>query len=279
MPTGLPDPRASASTEALALRSLSRARLATAPAFDAFVRCLALPEGAVARWAAGGLLRRVSCHPTLGAGPPTDVLSLSPKGAKALSASAGKPVPCVTAARLRRSGQKLLHDAGMGDALLAFLALAAQGRLDLKAATADTSLLGTSAALPGPPPERVPLQPDGYVRWSSSRGPRGLLVEYDRGTVGVGRMAKKYAAYLAWSKQGGPERAFAVKGLRVLTLVPDARRLGRLRAAALEAGGGRRAGLLLFALASDVSPAAPGRLREPLAWLPGSETPEPIVAP
>ena len=109
MPTALPEPKSPAPGPGeLALRSLARVRLATAPAFTAFARRMGVPDGAIERWTADGILRRTPCHPTLGDGPPTDVLSLSPKGAKALSVAAGRTVASVSAARLHRSGAKLL---------------------------------------------------------------------------------------------------------------------------------------------------------------------------
>lgn len=134
-----------------------------------------------------------------------------------------------------RGGRKVAHDAGLGDAMLAVLALGRAKKVDVRAVETDDGVLGSSVAFLRADGHavRTPLQPDAYVLTSDERGPRGLLVEYDRATTSVARMRDKYEAYAAWREGGGPERTFQVKAMRVLTIVPDEPRLARLHDAAL----------------------------------------------
>jgi hypothetical protein len=96
-------------------------------------------------------------------------------------------------------------------------------------------------------------------------------VEEDRGTVSVERMAERFKAYLAWRRIGGPERDFAIKAMRVVTIVPDYRRLSKLTAAAMGANDDRPSGFLLFMRQDDVRPAEPERLMGPVAHRVGDQ--------
>jgi hypothetical protein len=99
---------------------------------------------------------------------------------------------------------------------------------------------------------RQPLVADGLAVVHGPHGPEGLLVEIDRGTERSGYMARKYAGYLAWWKEGGPERKFSVKALRLRTVAPDAKRRDRLREACREATEKRGSGLFWFAAEDDL---------------------------
>ena len=94
---------------------------------------------------------------------------------------------------------------------------------------------------------RQPLVADGLAVVRGERGVEGLLVEIDRGTERPAYMAMKYAGYLEWWRQGGPERRFNLVALRLLTVAPDARRRERLRAGCAEATQGHASGLFWFA--------------------------------
>lgn len=109
-------------------------------------------------------------------------------------------------------------------------------------------------------PERIPLVADGLAVVEIDGHVTALLIEIDRGTVALPRMASKYAGYLAWYQDQGPLRRFGMKSLRVLTIAPSAARLHRLREAALEATGGRGSGLFWFAPESAVDVTDPERL-------------------
>lgn len=99
---------------------------------------------------------------------------------------------------------------------------------------------------------RQPLVADALAAVGTPRGVEGLLVEVDRGTERPGYMARKYAGYLAWWKEGGPERKFSVKAMRLLTIAPNATRTERLREACAEATEKRAAGLFWFAAEEDL---------------------------
>ena len=94
---------------------------------------------------------------------------------------------------------------------------------------------------------RQPLVADALAVVQGPGSVEGLLVEIDRGTERPGYMAKKYAGYLAWWKDGGPMKRFDVRALRLLTIAPDKKRIERLRDAAKEATHGHAAGLFWFA--------------------------------
>lgn len=90
-----------------------------------------------------------------------------------------------------------------------------------------------------------------------------LLVEVDMGTVSILRMRTKFAGYLAWWKQDGPERRFGLRSLRVFTVAPNENRLARLREAAREATDGKASGLFWFGAHDAVAVDEPERLLAP----------------
>lgn len=166
----------------------------------------------------------------------------------------------------------------VGDVALAITALQRERLLEVLALETDDRRLATSVVMapPGEAPERVSLQADAYALVQSDDGPRATLIEVDRGTTSPSRLQAKYAAYLAWKNEHGPERDFSVRALRVLTIAPSARRSEKPHKAALDANHGKRSGFLLFANSPDISPRDPARLFEPIARVLGSDLRVPI---
>ncbi len=249
------------------LTTLGRGRFAAVDSLLAYARPLGITVADLDRWTEAGLVRRgaVRCDPIAGADVPYVVLTT--RGARALAEATSRPVEGVSPAALRRSSQKRAHDLAVADLGLAALALGRSGQIDLLGVELDDRKLATAATVTatGHAPRRVPLQADALVMTHGPRGPVALLVEVDRGTTSVAKMRDKYAAYLAWRRDGGPERDFSVRALRVLTVAPDGKRSRRLHDAALDANGGKRSGFLLFAEQADVSPGEPERLLTPIA--------------
>jgi hypothetical protein len=167
---------------------------------------------------------------------------------------------------MKRSNQKRAHDVLVGEFALAVLSLADDHVITLRALECDDHKLATSTVVDGKyGAERVALQPDLLVMTETPNGPRVLLVEIDRGTTSVKRLVEKYRGYLAWKRDGGPERDHLVRALQVATIVPNERRLASLRDAIFRANGERRSGFLLFAKSEDISVVVAERLTDPIA--------------
>ena len=114
---------------------------------------------------------------------------------------------------------------------------------------------------------RVPIVADGLALLRCHDQLHGLLVETDRGTVGLPRMTLRYRGYQAWWRTGGAERRFGVRAIRVLTVAPTERRAESLRQAARKAihrGAGTR--LLWFATQPECQ-IGQDLLHKPLWWL------------
>lgn len=261
------------------LKAIAAARFASRMSILAYAGPEGLTQPLLDTWTKSGLLHEGTVHLDALSPVQTTWYALTTKGARELHlATTGSPKG-ISSARLRRSGRKLAHDVLVGDVVLTALTLAKDGALELLGVDADDTKLTTSAVIPGPPPVRVPLRPDALVMVRGERGPSALLVEVDRGTISRERMREKYAGYLAWLVQHGPERDWNVRALRVLTLVPSESRLKALHDAALTANEGRRSGFLLFALQRDVAPFHAERLFEPVARALGAESRVAIFAP
>jgi hypothetical protein len=248
-------------------RSLAVARFATVPDLLALHGPDGLTREHLAVWAAAGLFHRGNVPPDPISGPEVEYVALTTVGARVLLASADGHVEGVSSARLRRSSQKRRHDLAVGSFALAVRALASRRKVDLLGLETDPTRFSASGLLaePGALPDRVPLQADAYVLTRSTGGQRALLVEVDRGTVSLRTMGRKYAGYLAWKAANGPERDFAVRALRVLTVAPDERRAKRLHEAALAANDGKGTGFLLFMTDTQVRVEEPERLLLPVA--------------
>lgn len=208
----------------------------------------------------------------------TSYVALTVAGARSLSMTTTATVSGMTPARFRRSSQKRAHDLAVGEVAIAVLSLALRGAIDLQGIETDDTKLGASVVVKDDRgrPERVHLRPDAYVQTKDERGPVGLLVEVDRGTISPGTMRARYEAYLAWSRDDGPRRDYAVKAMRVVTVVPTEARLSKLHDAAFKANGERPSGFLLFALQGDVMATEPERLMGPVARVLGRDLFAPI---
>ena len=205
---------------------------------------------------------------------------LTKQGARMLMVATGAKAEGVSMARLRRSSQKRSHELGVSDFALGVLSLARDGRVDLLGIETDDRKIGTSAVVTrdGTGARRVALQADLLVAFRTPSGPSALLVEIDRGTVSVAKMEERYQGYLAWHREGGPERDFAIKAMRVLTVAPDAKRLRKLHDAALSANDGRRSGFVLFAEEKEASVTGRGSLLDPIAHSLGGTALVPVIA-
>ena len=177
-------------------------------------------------------------------------LALTRRGAQALAAATGSHVETRSSAQLKRPCQKRGHDVCTGELALAVLALAKDGMIELVGVETDDKKLSftTVVAEPDAAPERVTLRPDAMIAAKSAYGTVAYLIETDRGTVQSKSMMRRYRAYLAWAKDGGPFRDFSIKALRVLTVASSEARMKTLTESALEANHGKPSGFLLFAL-------------------------------
>lgn len=97
----------------------------------------------------------------------------------------------------------------------------------------------------------VSVIPDSYFTITTPRGTAPFFLELDRGTMELSRFKTKVEAYLTYRQNGGYERRFGYKSLRVLTVTPGPRRLENLIQAASAAGGSHP---FWFALATDLTP-------------------------
>ena len=245
------------------LTSLAIVRIATAGSLlDAFASS-GLTEELLDTWCAAGLLMKRNAFDDLTAHA-LSCISLGRAGARSLAMATGRVIP---APKRVASTRKTAHDAEVGDTGLAILALARAGHIRLRGVEFDDKRIGTSiaTAIPGVGPKRIALQADAYVVRDTSEGPVALLIEIDRGTTSVKRLAEKYAGYLAWKDQGGPIRDFGVKAMRVVTIAPQDRRSRALHDAALAANYGKRSGFLLFLEREAIDVREPSKLLLPVA--------------
>lgn len=260
------------------LKAIASARFASRMSILAFAGPEGLTQPLLDTWTKSGLLHEGTVQLDPLSPVQTTWYALTTKGARELGlATTGTPKG-ISSSRLRRSGRKLAHDVLVGDVVLTALTLAKDGAIELLGVEADDTKLTTSTVIPGPPPVRVPLRPDALVMIHTERGASAMLVEVDRGTISRERMREKYAGYLSWLAQRGPERDWNVRALRVLTLVPSESRLKALHDAALAANDGRRSGFLLFVLQRDVAPFHAELLFYPVARALGAESRAAIFA-
>jgi hypothetical protein len=236
------------------LTAVAKARFVTVASLMAYGGPAGLTLDLVDVWRRSGLLNRGRVQPDPLSPKEIEYVALTSSGARALYAATGKHVEGISAARLKRSSQKRMHDVLVGEVALAVLVLAQGGAIELAGIETDDRKLATSVHLadPGKAPERVVLQADALVMTKGPLGSEALLIEVDRGTTAPRRMQIRYRGYLAWQREhDGPLRDFGTKALRVLTLVPSEARLEKLHAAALDANGSKRSGFLVFGLLDD----------------------------
>jgi len=255
-----------------ALRVLAQCRFVTRASFLAALGPAGLLPAQIDDWVRGGLIfeSKVRLDP-LGS-EEVGYLALTRDGARALASATGQRVEARTPAMLRRPSQKRGHDVCVGELGLAVLTLARERAIDLVGVECDDKKLAFAVTLadPGEAPEQLTLRPDAYLVARSAMGPVGFLIEVDRGTISPKTMARRYRAYLAWQRDGGPMRDFGVKALRVLTVVPTEARLKALHNAALGANHNRPSGFLLFALQDDLTVCTAERWLGPVAFALGT---------
>jgi hypothetical protein len=245
--------------------ALGIVRFAREPQVLAYAGPMGLTRDALEALINSGILRRGLFHPAPTAARTEPFLALGTQGARMLSEVTGLAVKGVGPAVMKRGSQKRAHDVDVGDFCLGVLALSREDQVKVLGLEADPKKVPVclTAIKSKRGPERIALQPDVYVLSDGPHGPVALMVEIDRGTIGLPRMADKYASYLAWKEAGGPEKDLAVRGVRVLTVAPTDRRILALHTAALTANDGRRSGFLLFATRDML--AQPGALLAPCA--------------
>jgi hypothetical protein len=247
-------------------RALAAARFAPSHELLALLAPEGLSRDLLDAWVAAGLLHQGAVPLELLKPEATAYLALTAKGAREFAMMTGRSLKGISRALLRRSAQTRAHEVAKGSIVMALLAAEREQLIELTGIEAEDKRLATSAVITTDKgPSRIGLQADLFVGYAREHKPAALLVEVDRGTVSVARMEAKYRGYLAWKAFGGPERDFNARALRIVTTVPNARRLEQLHAAALKASGGRRSGLLLFALHEHFSARYPERLVEPVA--------------
>jgi hypothetical protein len=260
------------------LDALARVRLVPFLSLRAYASAEGLDPEILETWVGTGLMARTSIITDAVRGTTLDIAALTPAGARALDEPTQGSARAVPPARLKRSGHKLAHDAGVGDVALAFLAAHRAKVVHCLGVVTDDSLLATSVVMQGVRgATRVPLKADAYVMLEGPRGSAGLLIEFDRATTGPKKLSAKFAAYAAWRAAGGPHRSFSTKAIRILTIVPDTRRLERLHAAALDATGGKHSGFFLFAEARHFTAADPSALTKPIVRRLGDDGFVPLV--
>lgn len=195
-----------------------------------------------------GLLARLLLQRRLTDPSAIEVLTLTRTGARELAAALEADpasVPWSTKTTARRSTMFLDHTLAR-NRLALMLARALGPKLLSWEHDADRladSVASAGANITG----RVALVADGLAVVHGPRGAEGLLVEIDRGTERAAYMARKYAGYLTWWREGGPRRRFDLKALRLVTVTPDEKRAARLREAAIGVTGRQAAGLFWFA--------------------------------
>ena len=184
---------------------------------------------------------------------PTKVLALSRAGALELARAMDvEPATVPHSTRSNSSRSVMFLDHTLARNALALSLASMKGERDERAillswehdrdrlADAVTMMANTGQL------SRQPLEADGFVVCRGPRGIEGLLVEVDRGTEPTGYLARKYAGYLEWWRQGGHVKRFDVNTVRILTVAPDERRTVRLRDACLESTKGKAGGLFWF---------------------------------
>lgn len=216
-----------------------------------------------------GLLQRLVPPPNLRGDVAASAYSLTRAGAELLTHAVER---IVRLPPRRRTLLTLTHDLGRNSFALALERLDERGRLRLLGfETRRTRLADVVHVAERGRPLRIPLVADGLAVVEVGGEVTGLLLEQDRGTVSIERMRRKFLGYDAWWREGGPERRFGLRSLRVVTVAPTQARLQRLREAALAATGNRGSKLFWFALDEDVSVEAPERLLGPAWWVCGHD--------
>lgn len=118
--------------------------------------------------------------------------------------------------------------------------------------------------------KRQPLVADGFFGLRVGARPRGrrevyFLVEIDRGTVSIPRMASRYRGYHEWWRTGAHRHRFGIPNIRILTVGKGKRRVERLRSAAEAPRSAIHvSGLFLFTQDTNVLLANSKQILEPI---------------
>lgn len=164
------------------------------------------------------------------------VLGLGRKGAELLSQESGQDIssiPYFTPARFKRSMFTLEHELAITQVALCLDKLE-QNIDDFKLLHWETSRqrIGTSVrVITGKGLDNIPLVADAFFGIGHRKQSSWFLLEVDRGTIDLVRMRKKLRGYLEWWRIQGPQHRFGLKNLRILFLVPNEKRLLKLKSA------------------------------------------------
>jgi len=246
-----PDER---SVATYALSVLARCRYVTQASFMAAMGPLGMGRDLVDDWVKSDIVFQGTVRLDHLKSDESTYLALTRRGAQALAAATGIHVEGRSLPQLKRPCQKRGHDVCTGELALSVMTLAKDGFVDLVGVETDDKKLAFSTIIdePDAAPEHVTLRPDAMIAVKSVYGAVAYLIETDRGTVQLKTMMRRYRAYLAWSKDGGPFRDFSIKALRVLTVASSDVRMKALMAAALEANHAKPSGFLVFALQDEL---------------------------
>lgn len=204
-----------------------------------------------------GLLQAVSPSQNLRGDPVPRAYLLTRTGSDLYATTTGEDRPTVVDPR--RSLGMLEHELAIVTMALVLERLTDQGVLHLlRFETARAKIADVTHVAQDGRPRRIPLVADALAVVEVAGEVRALLIEIDRGTVPVERMATKYLGYVSWQRMNGPFRRFGIKNFRVLTVAPNRTRLERLREIATDRGGSSR--FLWFVDASEVAVDDPKRL-------------------
>lgn len=208
--------------------------------------------------AARRLITRFDATGTVGMPTGSRVVALTRRGAAVLGAATGERV---RAPSPHKSLFMLGHDLARNDLAVVLAMLSRRGAITLlRWETARTKLADAAWLRTGGRALRVPLVPDALAVVREGGNLSALIVEIDRGTVSLERMATKFAGYHAWWRMDGPLRRFGISAVRILTLAPNVTRSLRLRQAAQQATGAKAGGLFWFGTQDCVDLTDPSRL-------------------
>jgi len=211
------------------LKLLARFRVAS---LEQLQTIASLDKIDIDRWENENVLVR-SDIPTLNGGMKT-VLALGRKGAEEVARAGGKDIsgiPYFTTARFKRSMFTIEHELGITDVGLCLHLLNEQNStFKLLYWETTPQRIGTSVhVITRRGLETVPLVADAFFGVGVAQKSLWFLLEVDRGTIDLKRMAKKLSGYREWWQCQGPKHRFGVNNLRVLFLVPNMARLNALK--------------------------------------------------
>ena len=249
-----------------------------------------IPAERIEALVATGWILRFELQDPSAEGPARSVYALGRAGAAALASNAGRDIsafPYLTKGKLKFSLMFLEHTLARNEfALTLKMATRQAPGVELlfwehrpERLRDVVHLVGSNGEY-----ERQPLVADGYFGLRVATRPQGrqevyFLVEIDRGTVTIPRMAKRYRGYREWWRKGGPQERFGVPNIRVLTVAKGRRRVERLKRAAGETQDGRRGSQLFgFCEEGDVTLQKPMRVFKDIWETPGGGKKYSIVA-